>query len=335
MKIAILTPTFVKYSGIDRVVENQAKDLTKKGHNVTVFTFKSALKPDKFQVVEWGMPKTLFQQRLFRLFFIFNKKKINEYSSYLKDFDKVISHMYPMNLIAGQAKKRYKTKYIFYNHGVGHPKLFQNPLEKLYMKLFIRFNNTSLKNVDEAISISKYMQSELKKESNLDSKVVYNKIDQKKFNKNVNGDNIRKKYNLNDKKILFFIGRLSPHKGVHLLLKAFDIINKEEPNARLLIVGKRTFEKYYKKLKKLANKNTIFIEEIPDKELPEYYAACDVYLTATLWEGFNLPVAEVQACGKPVVAFDIGPHKEIVKNGILVKEKDINAFADAVIKSTR
>ena len=68
-----------------------------------------------------------------------------------------------------------------------------------------------------------------------------------------------------------------------------------------------------------------------DKELPYYYAACDLYVTASLWEGFNLPVAEAQACGKRAVAFDVCSHPEVVKNGILVKENDNEAFADAVI----
>ena len=66
-------------------------------------------------------------------------------------------------------------------------------------------------------------------------------------------------------------------------------------------------------------------------QLPYYYAACDIYTTASLWEGFNLPAAEAQACGKPVVAFSICSHPEVVKKGVLVKKKDINRFSKAII----
>ena len=53
-------------------------------------------------------------------------------------------------------------------------------------------------------------------------------------------------------------------------------------------------------------------------------------MTASLWEGFNLPVAEAQACGKKVVAFDVCSHPEVVKNGLLIEKDDINAFANAI-----
>lgn len=332
MKIAILTPTFFEYSGIDRVAEQQAIEYSKKKNKVSVITFKSSIRPKGYDIIEIGMPKSLFMQRIYRLFFFLDKIKINKYVKKLKGYDKVISHMYPMNIIAREAKKRYNVKYIFHNHGVGSPKLFKNIFEKLYMKLFILFNNNSLKSVDEAVSISKFMQSELKRESGIKSKVIYNKIDSKKFNKKVNRIEIRKKYGLEDKKVLLFVGRLSPHKGVDILLRAFNIISKEIKDAKLLIVGKPTFDRYYQKLKKLANKDVIFINSVEDKDLPEYYGACDVYVTATLWEGFNLPIAEAQLCNKPVVAFNIGPHKEIVKKGKLVNEKDIKGFSEAVIK---
>lgn len=332
MRIAILTPTFFEFSGIDRVAEQQALENVKKGNNVAIFTLKSAIKPKGYNIVEMGMPKNIFWQRIYRLFFFLNRKKIRRYVKELKSYDIVISHMYPMNILASKAKKLYKIKYIFHNHGVGFPSLFENIFEKIYMKLFILFNNISLKNVDRAYSVSKFMQSELKRESGINSKVIYNKIDTKRFNKNLSGKKIIQKYNLKNNKILLFVGRLSPHKGIQLLLKSFNIINKKIPNARLLIIGKPTFEKYHKKLKKLANKNVIFAGFVDDGELPYYYAACNIYVTTSLWEGFNLPAKEAQIMNKPVIAFNCCSHPEIVKKGILVKENDIQGFANAVIK---
>jgi len=299
-RTAILTPTFSHYSGIDRVV--------------------------------LGMPKNLFFQRLYRLFFFLDFKKINKTTNKLKDYNIIISHFYPMNIIACNAKKKYGVKYVYHNHGVGYSWLFANPLEKVYMKLFSIFNKNSIMLADEIVSISKFMQSELKKETGLDSAVVYNKIGPR-FRKGINGNSVRKKLGIkNNEKLLFFIGRISPHKNIHNLLKIFDEVNREIPNTKLLIAGKPTFKSYYSELKQKAGKNVIFKESVKDGELPNYYAACDLYVTASLWEGFNLPLAEAQAVGKKVVAFDVCSHPEVVKNGILVKKDDIDGFADAIIK---
>lgn len=333
MKIAILTSTFSHFSGPDRVAEQQALEYSKQGNEVKVFSLEADLKPKGFKLEILKMPKSLFLQRLYRLFFFLDFIKINKTAEKLKYYDAIISHQYPMNLIAYCAKKKYNIKYIYYNHGVGYSELFKNPLERLYMGLFAFFNKLSLKNVDSAISISKFMQSELKKETGLNSKVVYNKIDENRFRKGIDGSKIRKKLVVKtNEKLLLFVGRLSPHKNLHTLLNIFNLVNKKIPNLKLVVVGKPTFPAYYKKLKEIANKNVIFKEFIDDKELPYYYSASDLYVTASLWEGFNIPIAEAQACGKKVIAFDVCSHPEVVKKGRLIKQNDIEGFANAIIK---
>ena len=333
MKIAILTPTFSYYSGIDRVVELQAQDYSRKGNQVTVFALESSLKPKGYKLGILGMPKNLFLQRLYRLFFFLDAFKIKNTAEKLKDYDIVISHFYPMNWIASYARKKYNVKYIYYNHGIGYSSLFGSIFEKIYMKLFGLFNKMSLKNADSAVSISKFMKSELKRETGMDSRVVYDKIDKARFRKGLDGSKIRKQLNIgNNENLLLFVGRISPHKNVHTLLEIFDLVLEKLPNSKLLIIGKPTFYSYYKKLRNLANKNVIFKEFVDDKELPYYYAACDLYVTASLWEGFNLPAAEAQACGKKVVAFDVCSHPEVVKNGILIKKDGNQVFAKAIIK---
>lgn len=332
MKIAILAPTFSHYSGIDRVVEQQAADYAGKGNEVSVFAFEGNLKPKGFRLEILGMPKSLFFQRLYRLLFFLDFGKISKTAKKLEGCDVVISHQYPMNLIASRAKRKYGVRYVYHNHGIGYSRLFGNPFERSYIKLFSYFTRMSLSNVDSAVSVSRFLQSELKKEAGIKSEVVYNKLDSK-YKKGISGKSIRKRLGIkSNEKLLFFIGRLSPHKNVHSLLKIFGIVNEEMPNTKLLIAGKPTFRKYYAELKSNANRNVIFKESISDRELPSYYAACDLYVTASLWEGFNLPAAEAQACGKRVVAFDVCSHPEIIKNGILVKKNDLDGFADAVIR---
>jgi len=341
MKIAILTPTFIPYSGIDRVVEEEAETLGKK-HDVTIFTFHASMKPRNAKLEILNMPKNPILERIYRLFFFLDVCKINRFVKKLKGFDKIISHQYPMNIIASKAKKRYNIHYTYYDAGIAGPELFTTIGEKIYIRLFIWFNKLSLRNADDAISISNYLKEELKKTTGLDAKLAYVKIDSKRFNKGVLKQKItlqkvtelKKKYHIKGP-VCLYVGRISPHKGIHLLIKSFTIVQKNIPEAKLIIIGKETFDSYTKELKKISNSNIIFTGFIDDKEMPYYYALCDIYTTATLWEGYNMPVVEAQACGKKVVAFDVCSHPEVVKNGILVKPKDIPAFADAILKIIR
>lgn len=334
MKIAILTPTFHHFSGIDRVAQLQAEKYAKQGHDITVIALDASIKGKGYKVISLGMPSSPFWQRLYRLFFFLDRKALSKYKM-LKDYDKVIAHFYPMTWLAYEAKKYYSTPYVYWDHGINTTGLLDSIPQKVYMFFFKRFNNWTLHNVNDAYSVSRYLSDELWKQSKIKSKVVYNPVDTKRFNKNGDGSALRRKLGLQDKKVFLYVGRLAPHKGIHLLIKAFARTKKDIPNASLIIIGKETFKGYAKELKQLVEKqgirNVLFMGFVNDRDLPKYYAACNVYTTASQWEGFNLPAAEAQACGKPVVAFDVGSHKEIVKKGVLVNNKDINGFARAMV----
>ncbi len=336
MKIALLTPTFSQFSGPDRVVENEAEERVSKGDDVTVITLKGDIKPNGYKVIELGMPSNPTLERLYRLFFFLDAFKVMKIAKMVKDCDEVISFLYPMTIAGTTANKYYKRRYVYYNMGVAYPRLFGSVFEKAYMMLFNTLTNFTVKNADDAISISGFLRQQLKNETGLDSKVKYVKVDSKIYNKKLSKAKIAavaKKHKLK-KPVLLYVGRLSPHKGVHLLLKAFRIVKQKIPTATLLVVGKPTFDSYSKKLQELSKEigSVIFTGFVPDEELPYYFGACDIYTTATLWEGFDIPVVSAQMCGKKVVAFDVGSHPEVVKDGILVKEGDAKAFADAVLK---
>jgi len=335
MKTAILTPTFSYFSGIDRIVQVEEEKFTKQGHKVSIFTLSSTIKPRYAKLFQLGMPKNPFLERLYRLFMFLDIRKIRKYSDILKKYDLIVSHLYPMNLLAYRAKKKNKKlRYIFHNAGVGITDTY-SIAEKAYLKFFNLLTNLTIKNCDEAISISNFLRKQLKKETGIDGKVEHVPVDKKRFNKNIDNKKIRRRYNIKNEPVFLYVGRISPHKGIHLLIEAFKLVQKQYPKAKLIIAGKHTFPKYTKKLMKMKNKNIIFTGFVEDKELPYYYAACDTYTTASLWEGFDIPIVEANYTGKPVVAFNIGSHPEVTKKGTLVKAKDTEAFAQAIIKKLR
>ncbi|MBI2575333.1 glycosyltransferase family 4 protein [Candidatus Woesearchaeota archaeon] len=335
MRIALLTPTFSRFSGIDRLVEQKAEELSGKGHKVTVFALAADMKPKTAGLVVMGMPKNAFLERIYRLLFFLDIAKVNKYAAAMKDYDSVISFFYPMNIIAAKAKKNYGKKYAYYNAGIADAKLF-GFLERQYLRLFSHFTNATIKNADDAYSISDYLRRQLKKETGMDSKVEYVKIDAKRFGRNYDrkaAAAVRKKHGIKGR-MLLYVGRISPHKGLHLLLKAFGTIKKELPDTKLVIVGKHTFGSYSKELKRAAEKlqGVVFAGYVPDEELPHYYGACDLYVTASLWEGFDIPAVEAQACGKKAIAFDVGSHREVIKSGALAEPGNVQRLAEEAVK---
>jgi len=335
MKIAILTPTYFSYSGIDQEVLQQAKEFIEAKQEVKIFTLAASIKENNIPTEIIGMPKKLFWQRVYRLFFFLDIKKIITTVRKLKNYEVIYSHLYPMNILARLAQKRYGKKYIYYNNGVPPSSIFPQFIEKIYITVFRFLNNFSAKKADKIISISHYLNEVFKKENNRSGDVMHCQINKQRF-LNLDSEIIRKKYNINKDPLILYIGRISPHKGVHLLIKSFLLLLKDIPNAKLLIVGKHTFSKYSEQLKALSNSSIIFTGFVADKDLANYYAACDIYASASLWEGFNLPIIEAQYCHKPVVVFNIGPHPELVnKRGYLVPAGDTKQFAEALKKILR
>jgi 1,2-diacylglycerol 3-alpha-glucosyltransferase len=143
-------------------------------------------------------------------------------------------------------------------------------------------------------------------------------------------------YDIGDAPTILYVGRLAPQKGVHLLIKAFMLLKKQMPDARLMLVGDPTFKYYFGRLKEMSNSSVIFAGHVSSRAMPYYYAMCDVFATCSLWENCNLPVLEAQACGKPVVAFDIDAFKEVASQNIVLVEKlNIERFSVACVEMIR
>jgi glycosyltransferase involved in cell wall biosynthesis len=336
MKVALLAPTFSWFSGIDRVVYDQAQQLLSKGNQVEIFTFAADMEPPKgVNIHIFGMPKALFWQRMYRLllpFLFWNNGKL---AARLNGFDTIYSHQYPMNWLAYQAKKNQGSSYIYYDYGIAPPAAFSTMAERLYMSIFRVLSNWTAIKCDCAVSISCYLKEALERDTGLVSEVVYPMIEKNRFHTGLNGMPVRIKYGIGDSPLILYVGRISPHKGIHLLIKSFLQIKHEFPDAKLLIVGKHTFDRYSSNLKAMSDESVIFAGYVPDADIPIYYAACEIYATATFWEGFNLPLAEAQACGKPVVAFNIGPHPEVVldgETGYLVKPYETDEMTKAFVR---
>ena len=143
-------------------------------------------------------------------------------------------------------------------------------------------------------------------------------------------------YKKNGEIWLLSIGQLEPRKGINVLLNAFTALSIKFPTVHLILVGKGLFNKSHKPMIQIPPKvaQRVHIYDYVDyAQLSELYDACDIYVSASLLEGFGLTVLEAMSIGKPVIATQCGGIPEFVKsgvNGILVSPNDCQALYDAI-----
>jgi D-inositol-3-phosphate glycosyltransferase len=128
----------------------------------------------------------------------------------------------------------------------------------------------------------------------------------------------RMKLGLDHQKIILFVGRLDPLKGLEQLLTAMTYLDGEKP--LLLIVGGDAHSQgQLQALKSLAEELNIekrvqFIGSVAQSQLPLFYSAADVCAIPSYYESFGMVALESLACGTPVVATNVGGMKNIIIN---------------------
>jgi glycosyltransferase involved in cell wall biosynthesis len=135
---------------------------------------------------------------------------------------------------------------------------------------------------------------------------------------------------------LLYIARLEhPGKNHVRLLEAFSALKRETglPH-KLVLVGSRWngAELIEAKVAELGlGDEVIFPGFVPNETLPDLYAAADVFVFPSLFEGFGIPVLEAMACGTPVCASDVSSIPEVVgEAGLLFDPHEPKAIADAM-----
>ena len=130
----------------------------------------------------------------------------------------------------------------------------------------------------------------------------------------------RLRLGFNDEKIILFVGRIDPIKGIDSLIKSVAYL-KDKQKLRLVIIGDDAHSQtLLQRLKKLVDdldlkENVIFGGIVPQEELPHYYSAADVCSVVSHYESFGLVALEALACGTPVVARNVGILGQVIKSG--------------------
>lgn len=155
---------------------------------------------------------------------------------------------------------------------------------------------------------------------------------------------------------LVWVGRIEPGRDLVSLLHAFAEVRKEEPHARLRIVGVPVGaegEAYLAQCRALAAQlfpdeaeglhavgdNPVSFTEVGAPEaptLPEAYAAGAVVVLSSVVEGFPVSLAEAMFCGRATVSTDVGAVVEVIGGtGLVVPPRNPRALAEACVALLR
>lgn len=295
--------TYGRY-GISTVVKNLAIQLVKSGNDVTIGAFRfSEQTPDCVHC----------EKLLFHL----------DWVSLDRKYDVVHSHQPSTNFLAALSKVPFVYEYY------GSPHNLLN-LNRISMEISLRLVQRLKKKI---VAISQAAADDLVlRLKDIDVEVVPLGVDNKRFNY------VREERYRKGTPQLLFVGHLRLHKRVDELISAMKGIISIYPYAYLQIIGSGA------ELGSLRNhvarlgltKNVGFLGWVPEDELPFYYSSCDVYVTASGWEMFGLPLLEAMACGKPVVASSIPAHRELIcksKAGVLYKMGDTKDLTKKLCKA--
>ncbi|MHB0912088.1 MAG: glycosyltransferase family 4 protein [Armatimonadota bacterium] len=146
--------------------------------------------------------------------------------------------------------------------------------------------------------------------------VIANGVDAGKFEIGFDEDEFRTWAAKPHEKIVFFVGRMVPEKGVQVLIRAIPQIVGDHPDVKFVIVGGGNTAH----LRQLADELSVtdklfFTGYVDDETLLKLYRVADVAVYPSLYEPFGIVALEAMAAKVPVIVSDAGGLKEVVEHG--------------------
>jgi glycosyltransferase involved in cell wall biosynthesis len=118
---------------------------------------------------------------------------------------------------------------------------------------------------------------------------------------------------------ILHVGRKSRQKNLETLLRALPFLPE---NYRVVFLGRGDADPYLRLARSLnVESRCVWIDSVPNRELPLWYAWCDLLCLPSRWEGFGIVFLEAAACGTPILTSRIPPMSDMFtdeKNALLI-----------------
>ena len=133
-------------------------------------------------------------------------------------------------------------------------------------------------------------------------------------------------------KVVLYVGRLAPEKGLDVLLRAMQTAGEQHPEAKLVVAGDGPLRGELAKQAQDLAVPCLFTGHVDGRPLAAAYGCADVVVVPGLYEPMGLSIVEAMASGKPVVASDTGCVREVLIKGgePPVPQGESRALGDAV-----
>lgn len=320
MKILQVNPWFSPiHGGSARISYDISKYLSKSGHEVTFFASDYKFSQDwvkKEPEIRVYLFKTLLNVANFPITIGLIKQSRDR----LTTFDIIHMHNYRsfQNIIVAYYAVKLKIPYVLQAHG-SLPIMGSNKWLKSIYDIFV--GNRLLKYAAKVIAVSSIEVKQYLDMGVPEEKIVLipNSIDFPEYQKLPKKGVFKKKIGLvKNEKIILYVGRIHRIKGIDILVKAYSSLMSRLNNVKLVIVGPD--DGYLSELLKLIKtmaieESIIFVGALYGKSKIEAYVDADVCVIPSRYEIWGIAALEAMACGRPVLATDMGGLKEIISNG--------------------
>lgn len=250
-------------------------------------------------------------------------------------FQLLHTHGYKADLIGLFVAHRSAVSWVATSHGAY--------VRDIPLKLYDYLDRLALRFADKVIAVSKNERQRLLDLGVPAAKItcVHNAIDVNAFHESVNGrlarfsELIKNQKASQKQKLILFVGRLSPQKGLIYLLQSAPQIVAEVSDVHFLIVGDGPLRDQLKsRVEALGIAEAVTFLGVRE-DVGALMQAADVFVLPSIKEPFGIVLLEALSLGRPVVASAVGGIPEIVtddETGLLVPPRDPAALGAAILR---
>ncbi len=305
--VAFVSERMLRGFGVDLVIDQVASELVARGHDVTVYaSVMQDLGPKAYGLDAIPTRASGVPQRY--------QAAARPWAEYIDahEHDIVFVESFPFfSLIP-----RLKTPAVAVDHGVSSTEGMSARQRAAFR--YIRWTQQAryFPKAAGLVTVSEFIRTLLPKRLQERAQVIYNGGDHYPAASAMDREMTRARLGVKeDETMMLYVGRLNPegqpYKGTADLIHATAEWREREPSIRVVMAGTGDAAD----VDRIRWAGGIALPGVPDDEMAGLLAAADVYLTASRWEGFNLPIMEAAHQGVPSVALRIGAHPEVVNDG--------------------